>query len=481
MNGNTSPVLTITDILRETQGILVRGDEGRSVQGVATDSRTLLPGNLFIALRGEKFDGHRYLDQALAKGAGALLVHQDDGDERRGIPVILVPDTLTALGDLAHAWRKRFSMPVLAITGSSGKTTTKEMTAAILSQRKNILKTEGNYNNLIGLPFTLFRLQKDHEAAIVELGTNRPGEIARLTQITAPDMAAVTNIGPAHLEGFGSLEGVAKEKGDIFRYMPAGGTMIMNGDDTYSRDFPVHTAKRCLTFGLAAHADVSASDLDHLGADGIRFTLNIMGASRDVRLAVTGQHNVKNALAAAALAWAAGSTMDEIVEGLAAFKPISGRMEIIPLGNGAFLVNDTYNANPASVREALSALRDLRGRGQGVAVLGDMLELGHEAENRHREIGGLLADTGVSRAYLRGRFSQATAAGALNRGMAEDRITIFDKPAEILTELLAQVDAGDWILVKGSRGSKMEDIANGIVAAIGRIPAEAGHGQGGRS
>jgi len=237
MTGATFPEFTVAEILEATEGILLRGEAGKSLKGVTTDSRNIIPGNLFVALRGPVFDGHDYLDQARERGAGALLVHRDDGQGRNGLPLILVRDTLTALGDLASAWRKRFALPVLAITGSAGKTTTKEMAALILAERKNVLKTAGNFNNLIGLPLTLFRLEGCHEAAILELGTNRPGEIARLTQISDPDIALVTNVGPAHLEGFGSIHGVAEEKGDLFRYMRKGGIAVVNLEDEYVRRF----------------------------------------------------------------------------------------------------------------------------------------------------------------------------------------------------------------------------------------------------
>jgi len=462
---NPSPDFAMADILRATGGVLLRGGHVQSFHGITTDSRAVSPGNLFIALHGEKFDGHAYLDQAVENGAKGLLVHRDDGKERGNVPAILVDDTLKALGDLAHAWRKRFNLPILAITGSSGKTTTKEMAASILAQSKKILKTQGNYNNLIGLPLTLFRLEEEHEAAILELGTNRPGEIARLTRIAEPAVAVVTNVGPAHLEGFGTLAGVAREKGDIFRNMPPGGVAVLNADDPYIRQWDIDPALRRITFGFDADADVSAADIRYDGSAGIGFVLKIKGTSASVNLSVTGRHNAANALAAAALAWAAGSTIEEIRHGLETFTTVSGRMEIIPLGNGAFVINDTYNANPASVGEALKALQALRRQGQGIAVLGDMLELGHEAAARHRDIGGLLADTGVTWVYLRGRFSQATAAGALNKGMAESRIVHFEDPAQIIDLILSRVKRGDWILVKGSRGMKMEEVVERLAAA----------------
>ena len=461
------PEMTVADILQATRGVLVRGTADLLFRGMTTDSRVISEGNLFIALHGERFDGHDYLDEAVKRGAAGLLIHRDDGRDR-GIPVILVDDTLTALGGLARAWHRRFPVPVLAITGSSGKTTTKEMVAAILAQKKKVLKTLGNYNNLIGLPLTLLGLSGDHEMAILEMGTNRPGEIGRLAEIAEPRIAVVTNIGPAHLEGFGSLVGVAKEKGTIFRYISPGGTAVINLDDPFCRAFEIDGATRRVTFGFDNAADVSAADVQFAGVGGVVFTLKIKDASRIVHLPVTGRHNIANALAAAASAWAACAEIDEIRHGLEAFPPVAGRMEIIPLRNGAFVINDAYNANPASVGEALETLRTLRGSGQGIAILGDMLELGEEAEARHRDIGGLLTDTGVTWVYLRGRLSRATAAGALNRGMAEGRITRFEDPSEIMEALRTRIMAGDWVLIKGSRGTKMEQVLDALMAKIGR-------------
>jgi UDP-N-acetylmuramoyl-tripeptide--D-alanyl-D-alanine ligase len=289
-----------------------------------------------------------------------------------------------------------------------------------------------------------------------------------LTEIAEPDIAVITNIGPAHLEGFGSMDGVWREKSDIFRCMPAGGTAVINMDDDYIRQFGRSRVGKCVTFGFGDGADVTARDIRYDGAKGVRFTLRIREMKNDVIMTVSGRHNISNALAAAALAWAAGASCDEIRHGLEDFKPVSGRMEIIPLKNGAFVINDTYNANPASVGEALNALQMLRGRGKGIAILGDMLELGEEAEIRHRDIGGLLADTEVNYAYLRGRLAQATAAGALDEGMTEGQVTCFADPVEVMDSLLSRVGSGDWILVKGSRQMKMEEVVERLVAIIGR-------------
>jgi len=464
------PVFSIHDILTSTGGTLQGGflNEGILFKGVSTDSRQCSPGNLFVALQGETFDGHHYLEQAIQKGAAGLLTHRRTEKMPQDLPVMLVRDTLQALGDLAQFWRRRFSPTILAITGSSGKTTTKEMAAAILGAGRKILKTEGNFNNLIGLPLTLFNLSQDHTAAILELGTNQCGEIARLTKIAVPEIGLITNIGPAHLEGFGNIAGVAEEKKDLFLNMPPSGTIIINHDDPFLRKSGDAWAGRCISFGLKEGADVGAEKITYRYAQGTRFTLHVGDAHQEVAMQIAGEHQVMNALAAAASAWAAGATIADISRGLTNFSPVPGRMEVLPLNNGAFVINDTYNANPASVGEALKTLSNLKGKGRSVVVLGDMLELGDEEEIWHQKIGGLLADTGVNRVYLRGRFSGATAAGASKQGLPAAAVILREDPEEIARDILSYAQEGDWILVKGSRRMKMETIVEMIVNQVGR-------------
>jgi UDP-N-acetylmuramoyl-tripeptide--D-alanyl-D-alanine ligase len=466
----TGPLFSVHEVLTATGGSLLNGlsHEGIRFEGISTDSRQCSPGNLFVALQGENFDGHNYLDQAIQKGAAGLLVHRRAEKTSHDLPVILVPDTLWALGDLAQFWRRKFSPTILAITGSSGKTTTKEMAAAILGRGRKILKTEGNYNNLIGLPLTLFNLKHDHTMAILELGTNRHGEIARLTRIAAPGIGLITNIGPAHLEGFINLAGVAEEKKDLFVNMPEEGTIIINHDDPFLRTSGDAWAGRRISFGLKEGADVGAEKITYRHEQGTGFTLRIGKEHQEVSMPIAGEHQVVNALAAAASAWAAGATIEDISQGLTSFSPVPGRTEIIPLNNGAFVINDTYNANPASVGEAIKTLKTLRGNGRSVVVLGDMLELGDKVEIWHQKIGGLLADTGVNRVYLRGRFSGATAAGASKQGLPASSVILREDPEEIAHDILSYVKNGDWILVKGSRRMKMEAIVEMIVSQVGR-------------
>ncbi|MGE5799196.1 MAG: UDP-N-acetylmuramoyl-tripeptide--D-alanyl-D-alanine ligase [Syntrophaceae bacterium] len=465
------PRFSPDDVVRATGGSLVR--PGRSVlfDGVSTDTRTIAAGSLFVPLAGARFDGHDYIGQAVGAGAAGVLVQRG----REGLleksagqaAVISVDDTLKALGDLARHWRARFRIPVVAVTGSSGKTTTKEMAAAIMGREKQLLKNEGNLNNLVGLPMTLFQLNESHEVAVLEMGTNRRGEIARLTEIALPTVGVITNVGPAHLEGLKSLETIREEKGDLFRVMDNRGTAVINLDDEALAPWAEEWKGKKITFGIQSDADVTASQITHEGEKGTIFKLLMEGASREILLPVLGFHNVSNALAAAAASSAAGLSFDAICQGLMAFKPVGGRMEVYRLKNGGILIDDTYNANPASVAVALKTLQGLKGECRSTVILGDMLELGGEAEKYHEEIGRSLADTGVSKAYLRGDFARVTAKGAMKRGMKSDQVLVDLSTEETVAHLKACLKTGDWVLVKGSRKMKMEQIVQAILSAIG--------------
>jgi UDP-N-acetylmuramoyl-tripeptide--D-alanyl-D-alanine ligase len=469
-----APDLSAREILKATGGAPLRGGRGWSCSGVSTDTRTLAAGNLFIALSGENFDGHDCLAMAAKRGAAGLLIRADAAEKLamapEEIPVIAVPDTLKALGGIARAWRQRFPIPVVAITGSSGKTTTKEMVAAIASRTRNTLKTEGNLNNQIGLPLTLLRLRKDHELAVVELGTNSPGEIAILAAIAVPDVGLITNIGPAHIEGLGSLEAIREEKGSLFEVMAGRGAAIVNQDDPEIGLLAGRLQGKRVTFGLDPGAVITARKVETAGPEGVHFDLVIDGIGAPVFLAAVGEHNVRNALAAAAAAWALGFDRSEIAAGLAAFRPVPGRSEIRQLGNGAYMIIDTYNANPASVREALKTLRGLQGSRKAVVILGDMLELGDRSEEWHQEIGDLLADSDIQDLFLKGSLTKAVAAGAIRMGFPAERIAFFDDPEEVVSSLRSRLKRGDWVLIKGSRRMKMEEVAEGIIAAFDLKP-----------
>ena len=467
---DTVPVLSAEEILKATGGAPLRGGHGWSCRGVSTDTRTLAAGNLFIALAGENFDGHSCLTKAAERGAAGLLIRADATKKLAAapedLPAIGVPDTLRALGDIASDWRRRFPVPLVAITGSSGKTTTKEMVATIAARARNILKTEGNLNNRIGLPLTLLKLREEHELVIVEMGTNSPGEIATLAAIAGPDVGLITNIGPAHLEGLGSLEAIREEKGSLFEVMSGQGTAILNHDDPAIGILAKRWQGKRISFGLCPDAGVTARRIESPGPEGVRFHLVIDGIGIPVFLPAAGEHNIINALAAAAASWAMGFDRHEIAAGFAAFRPVPGRTEIRRLGNGAFLMIDAYNANPASVREALKTLQGLRGSGGAIAILGDMLELGERSEALHQEIGTLLADANIHDLFLKGSLTKALAAGAIRRGFPAERITFFEDPEKVVSSLRSRLKMGDWILIKGSRKMKMEAVAEKIIAAF---------------
>jgi UDP-N-acetylmuramoyl-tripeptide--D-alanyl-D-alanine ligase len=434
---------------------------------ISTDTRTLEPGDLFVALSGENFDGEAFVAAAVAKGAAGLLVSRVPAPAP-AVPVVLVDDTQRALGDLA-AWRRRQlpNLRVLAITGSSGKTTVKEMTAAILARKFPLLKTTGNFNNLVGLPLTLLQVQAEHRLAVLELGMNRPGEIARLTEIAAPDFACINNIQGAHLLGLDDINGVARAKGELFAGLAPTATMLVNLDDPLVRALAKGHGQKQITFGLDRRALVRATYIRLEGETGIAFTLKIGREQLRVRLNCVGRHNVGNALAAAAFAHAVGLGLEDIRQGLAEFTPYDKRMQIERLPEGVRVINDTYNANPASMLAALETVQGLRRRQRAVAVLGDMLELGRESVEAHRKIGAAVARLGFSQLLAVGAFAGEMVTAARAAGMGADQCRACGEKEEIIGQLKAWLKngglaAGDWVLVKGSRGMKMETVIAGL-------------------
>ena len=459
--------LQLQKIARITGGRILPPAASATVTGVSTDSRTLRPGELFVPLRGENFDGHDFLMQAARRGAAACLVEEVIAGFP--VPVVRVGDTLHALGDLARGLRREFTGPLVAITGSSGKTTTKEMLAAILAQTGSGLKTEGNFNNLIGLPLTLFRLAAGDRWAVLEMGMSARGEIARLAEIAEPTVGVVTNVGPAHLENLHGLDGVARAKGELFAALQAGSVAVVNADDEMVAGIPVANGVRRLLFGCSPGAEVRAEDVQAAGAE-VAFRLVLPDGSCPVRLRLPGRHNVANALAAAAAAVALEVPLGAIVRGLERFRSCPKRMELIRLAEGTMLLEDSYNANPLSVRAALQALDELGGSGRRIAVLGDMLELGEEAPSLHREIGAEAARR-ADLLLLLGEWAQQTAAGALAAGMAPERLAVAGSHEEAAARLRAWVHPGDRVLVKGSRGMRMEKVSGALRGGESRLAA----------
>jgi UDP-N-acetylmuramoyl-tripeptide--D-alanyl-D-alanine ligase len=466
-------LFTIDDILLATGGVII-GNGADRVCGVTTDSRAAQSGELFVALRGERFDGHDYLNAASDRGVRVFLVAADWSASRKPSDYCLwiaVADTLRGLGDLAAFHRRRFSIPVAGITGSNGKTTTKEMLAAILDQTGPGLKTIGNLNNLIGLPRMLLQLTAGHRWGVLEMGMSEPGEIDRLAEIAGPRVGVITNAHPAHLESMGSVEAVARAKGELFLRITSGGCAVYNADDPLVARSPSPDGVKRLSFGLHG-ADVSATGIRRVGRRGQEFILHIPGASLPVTLKALGLHNIYNALAATAAAFALGVEPAQIRAGLERFIPYAGRLNLEKV-NGIVLIDDSYNANPASMRAALVTLAEIKDESRGIAVLGDMLELGEETGEAHMEVGRLAAVC-ADRLYLLGAMAGFVAAGAREGGLPAERIVIADSHAAILDDLRRTATKGDCILVKGSRALRMEIVAEGIRLGLGSQTVEKG-------
>lgn len=446
--------LSLQELAHAVGGTLCPPSAQGQVSGVSTDSRTIGPGDLFIPLRGSNFDGHDFLVQAARRGAAACL--SEEVVAGFPIPIIRVENTLAALGDLAAALRRDFDGPVVAVTGSSGKTTTKEMLAAILSLTGAGLKTAGNFNNLVGLPLTLFRLEPVHRWVVLEMGMSARREISRLAEIADPSVGVITNVGPAHLETLQGLDGVARAKGELFEALTQGTTAVINADDSLVAQLPVANGVQRLLFGRHPEAQVRAEDVV-VGGETVRFRLVAAHDSWSVTLHAPGRHNVANALAAAAAALAVGVEPALIVRGLEAFRPVAGRMEVVCRADGVVFIEDSYNANPLSVRVALEALDEMGGSGRRIAVLGDMLELGAAAAGFHREIGWVAANRSDFLLLL-GEMAEHTAAGARERGMPADRVRVLGSHDEVADFLRKVLQGGDRVLIKGSRGMKMEKV-----------------------
>ena len=458
---------TVKDIVKATGGDLLWGDPRQGAGGISIDSRTMATGELFVAIRGEVHDGHRFIPEAIDRGAAGLVVDRrgrealpaEIGDRER-VFCVAVADTTRALGDLAAFHRNRSAAAVVAITGSNGKTSTRRMTAAVVSRRYAALEADRNLNNQIGVPLTLLRLTAEHRWAVLELGTNQPGEIARLAEICAPEIGVITNIGPAHLEGLGSMEGVLAEKSALLRGLRPGGRAVLNADDPRLRSLIADMGSAAVGFGVSSDAAVRAVGAVNTAA-GIDFELVLPDAAVAVHLHAHGRFMVQNALAAAAVGSLLGLCAAEIADGLARFTPAAGRLQVSELAGDIHLIDDTYNANPASMQAALDALASLRGAQRGILVAADMRELGAEAAALHRDLGRMAAARGICKLFVCGDFSAEVAAGAHAAGMpAADIVT--GSRAEIQATLLAELKPGDWVLVKGSRAMNMDHVARSI-------------------
>lgn len=452
----------LSQIARVTGGRLAGPDA--TFSGVSTDTRTLAEGELFVCLRGPNFDGHDFLGTAAEKGAAGVLTEVGTDS----MPCVVVPDTLRALGAFAAAWREAFHIPVVAITGSNGKTTVKELLAGILRTRGPVLATRGNLNNQIGLPLTLLGLEAEHAAAVVELGTNGPGEIAQLAAIAHPDVAVVTNAGRAHLEGLGTVEAVAEEKGALFSALPESGIAVINADDPHATLWRrLSGTRRRLEFGLESAADVTVRPGSlKMDASGTRFILLAPQGHLSVYLPLPGRHNVMNALAAAAAALAVGFSIEDVVVGLEHAHAVPGRLQAFRQADGSVVVDDTYNANPASLRAAVDWATFVHS--PVWLVLGDMKELGEGGREYHAQAGRHARAAGVTRMFAVGELA-AVAADEFGEGAS----VYADVPA-LIEDLRESMEAGVMVLIKGSRSMRLERVVAALTDTAAPAAANGG-------
>ena len=458
----------IEDLLAATGGTLVAGPMTAEFAGIGIDSRIIPKDHVFVAIRGAKYDGHAFIPELMEAGIKGIIIHQPLSDRQQlvewseaGGCCIMVDDTTRALGDLASFQRHRAEIPVVAITGSNGKTTTKELTALVLRQHKQTLSTQGNLNNEIGLPLTLFRLSRSHEVAVVELGMNHPGEIRRLAEISRPDIGLITNISQAHLEGLKDIEHVMAAKAELLEYVPASGTAVLNADDRFGRRLAKMAKSRVLYFGFSDQSDIRADAIQEAGVK-TEFKLILPEGEIPVTLHAPGKYMLANALAAAAVGYAMGLSKETIRAGIEAFRPVAGRMAHTETRAGIHVIDDAYNANPGSMKSAIEALAALKGRKRAFLVAGDMLELGEASAALHEEVGRAAAASGIDRVYLTGKFARDMAAGALSEGMPAGNVFVGNK-IEILEKLNDELTPGDWVLVKGSRSTGMEHIVQHLI------------------
>lgn len=454
-------IMKVREIVKALNAKLIQGNEGIECSRVSTDTRSLNPGDLFFALVGENFDAHNFLDKAVTAGAGALVLSRAVPGLNSDLPVILVEDTLKALQQLAGYNRRLFNIPVVGITGSNGKTTTKDMVAVVLEQNGRTLKTKANFNNEIGMPMTLLELDETYDAAVVEMGMRGLGEIDLLAGLAQPSAAIITNIGETHLERLGSIENIAKAKSEILAHLDPEGFALLNGDNEWVRKVGAAYRGKKLFYGLLPENDYQAENIE-MSSKGVTFTVNSGKIKEEVFIPVLGRHNVINAVAAVAIGLEFGLTIEQIKKGLAQISLTGMRLEVVETPR-CKIINDAYNANPASTKEALQVLKEIAGtQARKIAVLGNMFELGEREEAGHFEVGEAAASIGVSELFAVGDLALQIAKGAEFGGMPLAQIHPCKNNIECI-EILKQItQPGDVILVKGSRGMKMEEIVKAL-------------------
>ena len=468
---------TLAQVASAVQGELAAGSADLRVLSAVIDSRAVGAGALFFALAGERVDGHEFVAQAVTAGASGAVVsttrpRDSFGDLPEAFGLIMVDDPARALARLAGWHRRLMKASVVGVTGSAGKTTTKDMIAAVLAESFSVLATEGNMNNEIGLPLTLLRLQPGHDVAVLEMAMRAPGEIAALAETARPDVGVVTNVGYAHIGLLGSQSAIADAKAELVRALPAHGFAVLNGEDPRVRAIERFAPGRSLFYGLSPECSVRAVDVA-LSEDDTSFAVALDGqAVPDVRFTVPvpGRHNVLNGLAALAVGWRLGIEPEAMARGLASFRPSAMRMHFVKASGGFTLIDDTYNANPASVRCAIDAALQHAGQRRVIAILGDMLELGDSAAAGHAELGEYAASAGVSGLVTVGSLAALAAQGAVRAGLDPRRCRACDDNVSAARAATEMADADDVILVKGSRGMRMEQ----IVSALAESPDDSG-------
>jgi UDP-N-acetylmuramoyl-tripeptide--D-alanyl-D-alanine ligase len=467
-------VWSAADVESATGGRMLSGDRSRRFSGIGIDSRTLGRGGFFVAIVGQTHDGHRFVESVVEQGAAGVLINLDrvaqmplSKWQQQHIVSFGVSDTTRALGDLGRYHRNRSGASVVAITGSSGKTSTREMTAAVVGERFQTLTSLKNFNNEIGVPLTMLRLEPTHRWVVAELGMSHFGEIRRLGEICRPDIGVITNIGPAHLAGVGSLDGVMAAKGELLEALGVGGVAVLNADDPRCLRLASGTDREVLLYGVSEKAPIRAEAIREAGRE-TRFTLVLPVATTEVSLQTPGRFMVLNALAAAAVGYRLGIPIGLIRAGLERFRPVEGRARVLDTALGIHVINDTYNANPGSMAAAVAMLKTLGKGARCFFAMGDMRELGPESVSLHRGIGSVIAGAGVYRLGAVGDFSAAVAEGACAAGMSSDRI-LTGGQADILADFKQHLLPGDWILVKGSRSMGMEKIVTELMNWAGGV------------
>ncbi len=455
--------LKVSDLLNATGGKLMCGSLVSRIAGISTDTRSVKQGEIFFALHGDNYDGHNFIEQALSNGAVGAVISAGKKIENLSlngsgkVALIEVSDTLKALGDLAKYYRQNLQTKFIAVTGSNGKTTTKDMVYHILKDFKNVSRSRKSFNNFIGVPLTIFGADLTHDFCIVEMGTNAPGEIKRLSEIISPDFTILTNISHTHLEGLGSIEGVANAKAEFIENMDEDGTLITNADDAWCSQIASRFNGKVISFGFGENARIKASKVKR-NKSGFAFTVN---ESFTINLPVLGKHNIYNSLAAIALCNAVGVRMEEMCERFVGFKLPPMRMEKRVCGD-VIAINDGYNSSPSSMSAALDELSQLPAPGRRIFVCGDMLELGKDTERLHKEIGKRIASSKVDILWTVGPFSRFVAEGAIANGMSSENVFSYDTSEETCSLVASQLRSKDTVFIKGSRRMKLERVSRQI-------------------